>query len=145
VPERSATGSQGPPACPATDAHTRRLLWHCRRGMKELDVLLERYVREALNGASPEEWGALDELLALPDPALAGYLLGREVPAEPRMAHLVGRIRTLCRSQDRVGGILPVTPAPDHAELSQELTVYPAHSAAPLRRGVEGAHGRRCK
>jgi antitoxin CptB len=145
VPARSAPCPPSPPAVPATDVQTRRLLWHCRRGMKELDVLLERFVQAALKGASSEDWGALAALLALPDPALAGYLLGGEVPAEPQMARLVGRIRTLCRSQDRVGGILPVTAPADHAELLHELTVYPAHSAAPLRRGVEGAHGRRCK
>jgi succinate dehydrogenase flavin-adding protein (antitoxin of CptAB toxin-antitoxin module) len=68
--------------------------------MKELDVLLERFAREALAGASPEECGAFAELLALPDPALAGYLLRGEVPPEPHLAALVGRIRSLCRSAD---------------------------------------------
>jgi antitoxin CptB len=94
VPERSATL----PPSPAPDAQTRRLLWHCRRGMKELDVLLERFALEALTGASPEERAGFAQLLALPDPALAGYLLGAAVPVEPHLARLVGRIRALCRS-----------------------------------------------
>jgi antitoxin CptB len=94
VPERSAT--LPPSATP--DAQTRRLLWHCRRGMKELDVLLERFALEALTDASPQEHAAFAQLLALPDPALAGYLLGAVVPAEPHLAQLVGRIRALCRS-----------------------------------------------
>ena len=37
------------------------------------------------------------ELLALPDPLLAGYLLAGELPAEPHLAQAVGRIRALCR------------------------------------------------
>ena len=68
-------------------------MWQCRRGMKELDVLLERFAREALTEASAEELEAFAELLALPDPALAGYLLAGELPAQPHLAELVRRIR----------------------------------------------------
>jgi succinate dehydrogenase flavin-adding protein (antitoxin of CptAB toxin-antitoxin module) len=68
--------------------------------MKELDVLLERFARGELAGASPGERGAFAELLALSDPALAGYLLGGEIPAEAHLAQLVRRIRSLCRSGD---------------------------------------------
>ena len=84
----------------ARELEARRLLWRCRRGMKELDVLLERFARAALDGAPPEERGAFAELLALSDPALAGYLLGGDIPAEPHLERLVRRIRSLCRSGD---------------------------------------------
>jgi antitoxin CptB len=76
------------------DLQIRRLRWRCRRGLKELDVLLERFVRTRLPGASPPERAAFEELLALPDPDLAGYLLGEEVPRQPAMAQLVASIRT---------------------------------------------------
>jgi antitoxin CptB len=82
------------------DAEARRLLWRCRRGMKELDVLLERSARRMLPGASAQERGALAELLALPDPLLVAYLLGLEVPPEPRLARLAARISALCRLDD---------------------------------------------
>jgi succinate dehydrogenase flavin-adding protein (antitoxin of CptAB toxin-antitoxin module) len=67
--------------------------------MKELDMLLERFVREGLPGAPAGEWEAFAELLSLPDPLLAGYLLGGEVPPEPHLARLLDRIGALCRSQ----------------------------------------------
>jgi antitoxin CptB len=70
-----------------------RLLWRCRRGMKELDVLLERFARQILPGASADERLAFAELLELPDPALAGYLLGGELPRQAHLAGLVRRIR----------------------------------------------------
>jgi antitoxin CptB len=76
------------------DLQARRLLWRCRRGMKELDVMLERFARGRLAQASREERASLEELLTLPDPVLAGYLLGDEVPAQAALAHLVARIRT---------------------------------------------------
>jgi antitoxin CptB len=78
-----------------------RVLWHCRRGMKELDVLLERFARAALPEAPPEERALFEELLSLPDPLLARYLLAGDTPPEPGLATLVGRIRGLCR----LGGV----------------------------------------
>jgi succinate dehydrogenase flavin-adding protein (antitoxin of CptAB toxin-antitoxin module) len=68
--------------------------------MKELDVLLERFAQQVLPQASPAECRVLAELLALPDPLLAGYLLGGELPAEPHLAQAVERIRALCRLGD---------------------------------------------
>jgi len=75
------------------DADGRRLLWRCRRGLKELDVLLERYAAEALAAAGAAERQVLERLLALPDPQLAGYLLAGEVPQEADLAALAERIR----------------------------------------------------
>ena len=62
------------------DAEARRLVWRGRRGLKELDVLLERYVSVTLAGASEQQRRVLARLLELPDPELAGYLLGGRSP-----------------------------------------------------------------
>ena len=69
----------------------RRLVWRCRRGMKELDILLERYVRTK-GIASAAEQRAFERFLQLPDPALAGYLLGHDIPEDPDFAQLVRKI-----------------------------------------------------
>jgi antitoxin CptB len=66
----------------------RRLEWRCRRGMKELDILLVRYVRERLPAASSDERDAFTEFLELPDPDIARYLLAGDVPDDPRHAAL---------------------------------------------------------
>ena len=65
--------------------------------MKELDLLLEPYAREVLQGSSAEQRTGLAELLDLPDPLLAGYLLGDDVPAAAHLAQHVSRIKALCR------------------------------------------------
>ncbi len=75
------------------DPEARRLLWRCRRGMKELDVLLERYVRSHLPAASRNERQALTQLLDLPDPQLADYLFGHAIASDPFMAAIVEAIR----------------------------------------------------
>jgi len=64
--------------------------------MKELDVLLERFARVLPRESAPE-WRVFAELLELPDPVLAAYLLGGETPAEPHLAQAIGRMRALCR------------------------------------------------
>ncbi|MGH8299443.1 MAG: succinate dehydrogenase assembly factor 2 [Steroidobacteraceae bacterium] len=85
IPERPAA---------TLDPEARALLWRCRRGMKELDVLLGRYAAAMLPGASAAERRLLARLLEHPDPELAGYFLGGEAPPEPEMAALVTRITT---------------------------------------------------
>jgi antitoxin CptB len=81
--------------CDAAGVDGRRLLWRCRRGMKELDVLLERYAKSLSVPASDAERAVFARLLELPDPDLAGYLLGGELPRDPELAGLVQRI--ICR------------------------------------------------
>ena len=75
----------------------RQLLWRCRRGMKELDVLLERFAREQLETASNEEKRAFAQLLDLPDPQLADYLLGHATPADPQLAKITRLIAASAR------------------------------------------------
>ena len=88
------------------DEEGRRLLWRCRRGMKELDILLERYVRSQVGEASPQDRGSLKELLELPDPVLADYLFGHTPATEPHLARLVAAIRQSPMDQGRVGEYL---------------------------------------
>ncbi len=80
----------------ASDREGRRLLWRCRRGMKELDVLLERFVRRELPAAGSPGRERLERLLELPDPALAELLLGAGPrgadAADPELAVLLQRI-----------------------------------------------------
>ena len=71
----------------------RRLRWRCRRGLKELDVLFERYAETSLASASTAELGSLERLLDLPDPEIAAYLLGEAVPEDPGLAALAASIR----------------------------------------------------
>lgn len=69
-----------------------KLRWQCRRGMKELDLLLENYLSRDFSSASPAEQGVFANLLNLPDPVLLAYVMGQQQPttAEERrvIAHL---------------------------------------------------------
>jgi antitoxin CptB len=69
-----------------------RLRWLCRRGMKELDVLCERYLQQRYDAAPDQERFAFQRLLACEDPDIWNWVLGyAPVPAE--FAHVVERLR----------------------------------------------------
>jgi len=69
------------------------LEWRCRRGMKELDILLLRYLQR-LDLAASDERAAFTEFLELPDPDIARYLLAGDVPEDPRQAALCRALLT---------------------------------------------------
>jgi antitoxin CptB len=71
----------------------RRIEWRCRRGMKELDILLLRYLQRHDLAASDER-AAFIEFLELPDPDIARYLLAGDVPEDPRHAALCRALLT---------------------------------------------------
>lgn len=68
------------------------LRWRLRRGMKELDVLLERYYHGAYASAGPAERVAFARLLGREDPELWQWLMG-QAPPPPEFADVVARLR----------------------------------------------------
>jgi antitoxin CptB len=72
------------------DAEVRKLEWRCRRGMKELDLLLLRYLRGRYAAAEARERDAFAEFLEFPDPDIARYLIAGHVPENPAQ-------REICR------------------------------------------------
>ncbi|MGB5255672.1 MAG: succinate dehydrogenase assembly factor 2 [Woeseiaceae bacterium] len=69
-----------------------RLRWQCRRGMRELDELLLRYLRERYPLADDREKAAFEAVLQLADPELNGYLLQRQQPASEPIARVIQQI-----------------------------------------------------
>ncbi len=69
-----------------------RLRWRCRRGMRELDVVLQRYLEQRYVAAPAEEQAAFELLLEEQDPVLLDYLTGREQPQDAQQAHVVRQL-----------------------------------------------------
>jgi antitoxin CptB len=80
-----------------------KLRWRCRRGMKELDVLLSRYVEERFCDASNAEQDLFRQLLETQDPLLYAYCLGSERPP-PRFVNLIGQITANSPAGDEPAG-----------------------------------------
>ena len=51
-------------------ARVRKLRWLCRRGMKELDILLERFISDREQDLADGEWPGFENLLGTEDDVL---------------------------------------------------------------------------
>jgi antitoxin CptB len=81
----------GPRSAAPSQAELGRLRWRCRRGMRELDVLLERYVDEQFCAACDDDQAAFTRLLDTEDTIIYAYCLGQAAPPE----HLKGVIQQI--------------------------------------------------
>lgn len=71
-----------------------QILWRCRRGMRELDLMLEAYVGSRYDDAMESERQAFLQLLDLPNDRLIGYLIGLVRPEEGPARRIVEQIRS---------------------------------------------------
>lgn len=79
----------------AQDPDIKRLRWRCRRGMRELDQLLERWLDREYAAVSEVERGVFRRLLDCEDDKLWRWFLRHESPDDVEIAALVDRIRAL--------------------------------------------------
>lgn len=77
------------------DAELKRLRWRCRRGMRELDQLMLRYLERRWPDADDAERGVFLRLLDCEDDKLWAWCMGRDRPTEPDLDDLVQRIIAL--------------------------------------------------
>lgn len=68
------------------------LRWRCRRGKKELDVLLGRFLEQHLAHLEVAERSALERLTALEDDDLLDQILGRAAPLDADTAAVLARL-----------------------------------------------------
>lgn len=70
-----------------------QLLWQCRRGMLELDLLLIPFAEKKYIYLPDKEKKDFRDLLHYPDPVLFAWIMGHESPEEPELVHIVQLIR----------------------------------------------------
>lgn len=77
---------------------TEKLRWQCRRGMRELDVLLERYLSDCYSDDAAADQARFRALLSAQDPDLQRWLLSGIDHPDPDFGPLVARIRSIYSS-----------------------------------------------
>ncbi len=68
------------------------LRWRCRRGMRELDLLLSRWLDRSWAAAGADSRAAFLRILEEPDPQLADWLLHGHRPDDQPIATLLDDI-----------------------------------------------------
>ena len=76
-----------------------RIHWQCRRGMLELDDMLQGFLRQAFDELDTGERRQFEALLRCHDNLLLEYLMGRTIPADLDTANVVNKIRTATQAQ----------------------------------------------
>ena len=70
----------------------RKLKWLCRRGMKELDILLERFIDNHLESLADGSWPDFEDLLQTEDDVLWDWFQDSANPAASRYQELLDQI-----------------------------------------------------
>jgi len=82
---------------PEESAVLKKLLWRCRRGTKELDLILTKFVEENYAELGGQERDNFDLLLETQDPVLTEWLCFNGLPP----AHLESIVHQIRRSRER--------------------------------------------
>jgi antitoxin CptB len=68
------------------------LRWKSRRGMKELDVLLEAFFERQADSIATGAWPELEDFLSREDDVLFDWISGRDLPTEPALLVLIDTV-----------------------------------------------------
>ena len=74
-------------------SHTSRLRWLCRRGMKELDLLLINYLDNIYPSADASDQQAFESLLEMADPDLYTLVTGKTQSDDAQVTRVVEVLR----------------------------------------------------
>ncbi|EMP57209.1 hypothetical protein MSNKSG1_01263 [Marinobacter santoriniensis NKSG1] len=74
------------------DPDFKRLWWHSRRGMLELDVLLVPFVEQVYRDLDPEDQARYHKLLSCEDTDMFEWFMQRSRPDDPDLQQIVDMI-----------------------------------------------------
>jgi antitoxin CptB len=77
------------------DIELKKLRWRCRRGMRELDQLLDRWLERQWRQSPTAERAVFLRLLDTEDDTLWRWFLGHEVSSDVEIAALVEKVRNV--------------------------------------------------
>jgi antitoxin CptB len=77
--------------CSKTDINYR---WQCRRGMLELDLLLNNFVDKKVETLTTQQKVSFELLLSYPDQTLLDLLLGNSVSSDPLISTIIQQIQS---------------------------------------------------
>jgi antitoxin CptB len=75
-------------------AEERRLQWHCRRGLKELDVILGPFMDEHYRELEAADKALFIRLVDCEDMDLFDWFMNQSKPQDPGLEHIIELIRT---------------------------------------------------
>ena len=73
----------------------RRLAWRCRRGMLELDIVLQRFVANQFEALNLAEMQAFDTLLKMPDNEFWTLISVNDLPTDAVQRTVIEKLKAV--------------------------------------------------
>ena len=70
-----------------------RLLWRCRRGIKEMDIILQDFVNNSYEQLGNEDKDAFSNLLDEQDLDILNWIMGKDEPADSKLIGIINIIK----------------------------------------------------
>lgn len=84
------------------DPALKRILWRCRRGTRELDLILSSFVRSRYPALDKAQRSRFEELLQVQDPVVTDWLCNDATP-DPAFVEIVSMILSRKESEYQEG------------------------------------------
>ncbi len=66
-----------------------RLLWHCRRGIREMDILFRDFVDQHYDQLSDDEKQSFSKLLDEADLDILNWIMGKDTPESDDLKQII--------------------------------------------------------
>lgn len=70
-----------------------KLIWQCRRGMLELDLIFQRFIEQHMDTLTDSQIQSFERLLMAQDPDLYAWVMGYETPVDKELREIVAFIQ----------------------------------------------------
>ena len=70
-----------------------RLRWRCRRGIKEMDLVLQQFLEQTYPNLSSQQQACFEHILDESDLDIMDWILGRSAPEHSDYDELIGLFR----------------------------------------------------
>ena len=70
-----------------------RLLWRCRRGIKEMDIIFQDFINHSYDQLTDDEKNAFLRLLDEQDLDILNWIMGKDKPNDNELVNIVNIIR----------------------------------------------------
>ncbi|MFT7526009.1 MAG: antitoxin CptB [Arenicella sp.] len=75
--------------------NAKKLVWRCRRGVRELDVLFGRFLETEYPQLSESQKMAFERMLEVQDPIIMDWLFSKSQSQDPEFEMLVQRLQLI--------------------------------------------------
>jgi antitoxin CptB len=70
-----------------------RLLWRCRRGIKEMDIIFQDFINHSYDQLTDDEKNAFSRLLDEQDLDILNWIMGKDKPYDNELVNIINTIR----------------------------------------------------